>query len=269
MLTVQAAARYKAFVQNYDAVRRGEQWGAHNGAYYRALPYRDLSGQHPDIWRIRTRSYDALVEEIVRPLSRSRSRPLKILDAGAGNGWLSYRLALEGHMLLATDLRVDEVDGLGACSWYRDEVSFVAAQATFEQLPLCSDQLDLVIFNGSIHYASKYHEPLREALRVLTHDGNIVIVDSPLYEQARSGQAMVRERHHYLKREHNIDPKTLPHEDFLTHERLDRLAEQLTVQWRLIEPLYGWAWKLAPWLARLRGKREPARFYLIVGGRCS
>lgn len=269
MLTDQAASHYRAFVQNYDAVRSGEQWGAHHGAYYRALPYRDLSGRHPEIWRIRARSYEALLEEVVRPLSRSRGRLLKILDAGAGNGWLSYRLTLEGHTLLATDLRADDVDGLGACSWYREEATFAAAQASFEQLPLCNDQLDLVVFNGSIHYATSYQEPLHEALRVLRHDGRLIIVDSPLYREANSGPAMVREQHAYLRREYDIDPDTLPHENYLTHKRLECLAEQLAVQWRLIEPFYGWAWKLAPWLARLRGRREPARFHLIVGERCA
>lgn len=269
LLTPQKAAHYRPFVHNYETVRRGEQWGASQAAYYRALPYKDLSGRHSGIWRIRAISYDTMLAEVVQPLSQTRGRALQILDAGAGNGWLSYRLSLEGHHLLATDLRVDRMDGLGACSWYMDESPFVVAQATFEQIPLCDRQLDLVIFGGSIHYAADYLVTLNEALRVLRRDGQLVIIDSPLYKSAQSGRQMVSERHVKLRHEHGIDPETLTHENYLTQDRLRELGEQLGVRWRLIEPFYGWGWALAPWLARLRRRREPARFFIIIGERCS
>src|SRR5690606_35852092 len=118
MLSPAQAARYAPFIANYDKVRRREAWGHDRGDYYRALPYRDLSGRHERIWRIRAKSFDALLNAVVEPLSAGRNEPLNILDAGAGNGWLSYRLALQGHHLLATELRLDENDGLGACRRY-------------------------------------------------------------------------------------------------------------------------------------------------------
>lgn len=265
MLTPEKAAYYEQFVQNYDTVRQGEQWGAGSEAYYRALPYEDLSGRHPDIWRVRAISFDALLSDIVEPLSMDRKRPLRILDAGAGNGWISYRLAMAGHALLAIDLRLDSTDGLGAYRQYGDEVCFVRAQATFEQIPLLDEQLDLVIFGGSIHYATSIEETLREALRVLRHDGQMVILDSPVYKRPHSGDQMVAELQQQLAREHDVDASILPHENYLTPARLNVLGAELGIRWRLKEPFYGWRWALAPWLARLRRRRQPARFYLISG----
>lgn len=264
-MTAEKQVAYAPFMRNYEAVRRAERWGNGDGAYYRALPYEDLSGQHPGIWRIRARSFEALLRGVVRPMAKARRRPLLILDAGAGNGWLSYRLSLEGHRLLAIDLCINAFDGLGACSWYMDDVSFVVAQAVFEQAPLCDDQFDLVVFNGSIHYATSYQSPLREALRVLRPDGEVVILDSPLYEKVQSGQQMASERNASLRKRHGIEPTTLAHENYLTRDRLRELGRELGIEWHLHEPFYGWAWWLAPWLARLRRRREPARFYVVQG----
>ncbi len=49
--------------------------------------------------------------------------------------------------------------------------------------------------------------------------------------------------------------------------RLAELALELSLHWKLITPYYGLERALAPWKARLRGKREPARFMVIIGER--
>jgi predicted RNA methylase len=46
-------------------------------------------------------------------------RPLRIADLGAGNCWLSYRLALRGHLPIAIDIQGDPLDGLGAGLHYQ------------------------------------------------------------------------------------------------------------------------------------------------------
>lgn len=264
-LTPEKRAHYARFVREYDVVRSAEAWGSDRGAFYRALPYHDLSGQHPYIWRIRATSYRALLKHVVHPLARQPGRPLRIVDAGAGNCWMSYRLAEEGHSVLATDLRLSESDGLGANVWYGERANFTPAQAAFEALPLVDGLADLVIFAGSIHYATDYERVLKEALRVLRPDGRLVVMESPVYRQTRSGEQMVRELHAQLRQEHGIGADALQHENYLTRDRLEALGAQLDVQWRIIKPFYGWRWALAPWLAKLRGRREPARFYLFAG----
>ena len=264
MLTPQQEKHYARFVQEYDVVRSGEQWGSDRAAYYRALPFRDLSAKHEDIWRIRAATYTKFLDDVLHPLVRSRGPSLRVVDAGAGNGWLAYRLALEGHRVMATDLRTNTGDGLGAHIWYGEQAPFVPVQAAFESIPLDDGSADVVIFAGSLHYATEYETVLQEAKRVVGDHGQIVVMETPVYRHSSSGKQMVRELHQRLRREHGIGADALPHENYLTLHQLHELGDQLELDWRVIEPFYGWRWALAPWLAKLRGQREPARFYILI-----
>src|SRR5438105_237704 len=110
------------FAREYRTVRRAEGWGSDDPAYYRALPYRDLSGRYADIWRIRARSYNTFLERVLEPLERARGGRLRILDLGAGSGWLAHRLTQRGHRVVAIDLLEDPLDGLGAVRHYASGV---------------------------------------------------------------------------------------------------------------------------------------------------
>src|SRR5512146_1193848 len=101
MLLPERAPVFTRFAQEYQAVRRAEGRGSSSPAYYQALPERDLSGRMPGDWQIRAAGFHALVKEVLVPLERSLSSSLRILDLGAGNGWLSNLLALRGHAVAA------------------------------------------------------------------------------------------------------------------------------------------------------------------------
>jgi len=166
-------------------------------------------------------------------------------------------------MVAAVDLMVNGVDGLGTHHHY--DASYLPLQAEFDHLPLADAQADMVIFNGAFHYSVDYGRTLREALRVLRPKGRIVIMDSPLYRDGGSGRQMVREREERFLSQYGFRGDALPHENYLTFERLDEVAAELSLRWRFIQPAYGLRWAIRPWLARLRGHREPATFHLIVG----
>jgi SAM-dependent methyltransferase len=260
-----AQARFARFMAEYELVRQAEGRGSADPAFYCALPFRDLTGRFTADWQIRAASYRALVRWVVAPLEqrmRARERgALKAADLGAGNGWLSYRLAQRGHQAAAVDLLTNPFDGLGA--WVHYDERFIPIQAEFEALPFQSEQLDLVVFNASLHYSTGYEATLCEAWRTLKPGGVLVILDSPIYHQAASGQQMVREREAHFRETVGFASDALPSENFLTYERLDALAQGLGVRWRMDTPAYGLGWALRPWKARLRGQREPARFALV------
>lgn len=259
---------FEQFMAEYEAVRRAEGRGSKDSAFYRALPFEDLTGHFSDDWRIRARSFETLIERVVVPLEAELDRPLKTLDLGAGNGWLSYRLAERGHIVAAVDLLTNAFDGLGAHVHY--DVDFVPAQAEFDRLPFVADQADLAVFNGSLHYATDFETTLSEVLRVLRdgggpRKGQLVIMDSPVYHEAASGEQMVQEREAQFEAAYGFPSNAIPSENYLTYDRLDELAEALALSWEVHEPFYGWRWHSKPWKARLLGRREPAKFLVIVG----
>ena len=265
MLPADRMSAYQKFIREYEAIRQAEGRGSQDPEYYRSLPFADLSGNRNAEWTIRGRSFRALLDQVIRQSENQYGRPLKILDLGAGNAWLSNRLAQRGHHMAAIDLLVNTFDGLGAFRSY--ETRFLAAQAEIDHLPLADRQADLVIFNASFHYSVDYNITLRETLRVLAEGGRVVVLDTPVYRQANSGARMVQERQLQFERQYGFPSNALPSENYLTFDRVRELGELHNLAWEALVPAYGFHWAARPWIARLRRQREPARFILLIGKR--
>jgi len=160
---------------------------------------------------------------------------------------------------------VNDFDGLGVHRHY--DRALLAVQAEFDRLPFRQGSVDVVIYNASFHYSSSYRRTLEEALRVLTGAGRLVIMDSPIYSDASSGRTMVRERDEVFERQYGLRGNLVRTEGFLTYDRLGALGADLALRFELFEPWRGIRWWLKPWSARLLGRREPARFQIVVGRR--
>ncbi len=253
------------FAREYRTVRRAEGWGSLDGAYYCELPFGDLTGRFSGIWRIRARSYQTLIERVLTPLEGAASRPLKVMDLGAGSGWLAHRLAKRGHWVVAIDLLDDPLDGLGAVRHYATPLRPLLAE--FDHLPLPDAHVDLAAFNASFHYSTDYTRTLRETLRVLRLQGTLVILDSPMYRGPTSGMRMVQERQARFLSTYGFASDALPSEHFLTPARLDTLAAELSITWRLHRPGLDWRSSLGRAIGGIRARREPAQFPVIVGTR--
>src|SRR3954470_15772891 len=146
-MTAAFSEALERFRSDYGAHRAAEGRG-HDGAELLSLPYL-ASGPLARQWAVRARTFDVFLRTVVRPAGR----PLDVLDLGAGNGWLSHRLATEGHHCTAIDIRDDSVDGLGAAGALRGQAPFDCLVAAFEQVPLPDQSADLVVFNAALHYA--------------------------------------------------------------------------------------------------------------------
>ena len=217
-LPEERASYFDQFIRDYETIRQHEGRASHKAEFYEALPFEDLSGRYSADWHIRAVSFNALLERIVKPLETQLRRPLIVLDLGAGNGWLSNRLAQRGHSVAAIDLLTNTTDGLGAHRHYR--ATFTPIQAEFDHLPLAPRQADLIVFNGSLHFSTNFEATLNEAQRVLRPDGALVIMDSRIYRESECGRAMVREREAHFAREVGFPSNALPMENYLTFRRV-------------------------------------------------
>lgn len=233
-----------------------------------ALPYLRRGPQAAQ-WAVRARTFDAFVRRVVEPHSHSLARPLTLLDVGAGNGWLCYRMAMLGHQALAFDVRADRVDGLGAGDAFISSLArpFDRVCGSFDELPLASASFDIAVFNASLHYALDLGAVIGEASRVVRSGGRIAILDSPFYRDDTEGLAMVNEKRAAAERTFGDRAgmlMALPFVEFLTSDRLERASGD-DLCWRRHRVLYPIGYETRPIRAMIRGRRRPSRFDLWEG----
>jgi len=253
----------RQFLRDYAAIRLAEGRGSEDSAYYRALPYRDLSGNNAGQWSIRGRTYRYFEQRILAPLERAAHRPLDILDLGAGTGWLSYRLALRGHLPVALDIFTDPKDGLRAARHY--DRQFPCVEAEFDRLPITGGAFDLAIYNASFHYSEDYRRTLAEVRKCLRPSGCVVIMDSPVYRRYEDGVRMVEERHSSFQKQYGFRSDAIASREFFDEPLLGELSRDLRINWRILRPWYGWNWWSRPIRAKLAGRRPPSRFWILLG----
>lgn len=265
-LSPQRVAHFSKFIAEYEFIRAAEGRGNIHPEYYLNLPYKDISGRNSDQWRIRARTFRTMEQCILAPLTRFNKRPLRILDLGAGNGWMSYRLALRGHRPIAVDLLTNDRDGLGAAAHYTTHIHplFPRVQADLDQLPFVSSIFDLVIFNASFHYSENYEQTFAEALRCTRPGGSIVIADTSWYAEEQSGQKMVEEKHKRFSATYGFASDSISSLEYLTPGRLHRLQKVFKLDWSYIKPFYGIRWSLRPLRAKLEGRRPPSQFRIYA-----
>lgn len=261
-MSLEAQARNR-FIHEYRQIRYAEGRGSDDPAYYRALPYRDLTKRNSGMWEMRAKTYRYFERKILAAMERRMMRPLDILDLGAGNGWMSYRLTLRDHHPVALDIFSDPRDGLlAACHYPRN---FAVLEADFGCLPFEQNRFDLAIFNSSLHYSTDYVATLSGVRQCLRPSGAVVILDSPVYRRREDGERMARERHREFASRYGFASDAIPSLEFLDEPTLAALAETLNLRWKIWRPWYGWRWHLRPLKASLRGSRPPSRFWILVG----
>jgi SAM-dependent methyltransferase len=259
-------AYFRRFIQDYETVRKAEGRGSNDPEFYRSLPFRDQTGRNSWQWAIRARTYK-YIERVVLPcVNGDVSQPITILDLGAGNGWLSYRLACLGHRPIAVDLQTNALDGLGAAVHYQQSLPmlFPRFQAELDRLPFESGQFDCAIFNASFHYSENYDYTLAEALRCVRPGGTVVIADSPSYSSDKSGQEMLEERRSQFQKRFGFASDSLASREYLTKEMLLGLEARHDVEWTTHQVWYGLKWACRPLIAKIWRRREPSHFLIYT-----
>jgi Methylase involved in ubiquinone/menaquinone biosynthesis len=234
-----------------------------------ALPYIH-TGPLARQWAVRSRTFDAFVRSVLAPMMASSTPPLRLLDLGAGNGWLASRAALAGCEGIAVDLRDDAVDGLGAGAEYvaLSPGRMRRVVGSFESIPLGDATVDVVVFNASLHYALDLAVALHEARRVMQPRGRIVILDSPFYRRVSEGEAMVREKRASASALFGKNAEALlalPSIEYLTRETLVAASATAGIRWTRHRVRYPLWYEARALNARVRGHRTPSRFDLWEG----
>src|SRR5688572_13851565 len=89
------ATSRRDFRAAYAAHRAREGRGPLDEASLLALPWL-ADGPFAHEWTVRARTFEAFVRGVLDPLARATPAPLRVLDLGAGPGWLCHRMVRMG-----------------------------------------------------------------------------------------------------------------------------------------------------------------------------
>ena len=259
LLSADRLAQLEPFLTQYRCVRRRDGYRTDDAEYYRRLPEVDANHPQAEMWRVRRETFGQLRGRV---LVRDGDPSLRVLDLGAGSGWLSHRLAALGHRAVAVDWLDDAVDGLGV--WPRYPTRFVSVQADFDRAPFAPAQFDLVVFNGSLHYAPDVVATITGAARLVAPGGALLVMDSPTFRRAADGQAMVRQAEQRFQSEYGLQEVLRPGAGYLTFGDLWRAAGELGLGARFFRSSGGLGWSIGRLIAGLKLRRGPAAFGLWV-----
>lgn len=247
LLTPARREGLRSRVAAYRERRQAEGWRAEPG-----LPLVVAGHPQAGVWSRRA-VHLARAEALLA--ARLPRRPWDIVDVGAGSGWLSARLLGLGHRVAAVDLDLDPEDGLLAADHLIGAgATLPRAEAEMERLPLGDAAFDCALAAASLHHARDPRAALLEMRRVVRPGGVVLVLDSPVYRDARDGQRMSRER--------GYDGAGA---GFFT---LAALAEAMRAAELEVE-VHNWPGRAREWcrdlVERARWGRRTARFPLLLG----
>jgi SAM-dependent methyltransferase len=193
-------AQYQSFLDAYHLIRRGDGWERQDDDYYLALPDTTQDDPQASIWKIRRRTFSILQKHLIP------GTDLWALDLGAGNCWLSRHLAQAGYRVLALDVNVEGKDGLNGGDVYlkRGICTFLRAQASMDCLPVRDAQIALCVISGAFHYVN-IRETIKSVHMALKPGGQLIIIDSPVYDERKSGMQMRQEQLADFKSKYNAE----------------------------------------------------------------
>lgn len=105
---------------------------------------------------------------------------INILELGAGNCWLTARLA-KNYNCVALDILIKFPKGLGAADVFlkNNNVFFERIAADMRLLPFQNNSFDIVLVNAALHHSSNLLKTLQEINRVLSPNGQLIILNEP------------------------------------------------------------------------------------------
>lgn len=251
-------AELEPLLAHYRRVRADDGYRPRSAAQYRSLPDTDPRDPQAARWQVRKQSFNNLCGHVLGPFGRVG---LRVLDLGAGNGWLSNRLTGLGHHCVAVDLLDDAEDGLGASRHYA--VAVTCLQADFDDLPLAPAQFDLVVFNASLHYSPDVASTLRHACERLVEGGTLVVMDSPVFTGDEGGRRMIAAQRADFESRYGTAPSWGI--GYLTEAGLGGAAQAAGVTFKSIRSRGALGWAFRRSIAGFKERRERARFGIWFG----
>jgi len=208
----------------------------------RALPQVPPDHPHAAEWQVRATSMDRLLTDLGRA-----GHPLRVLDIGCGNGWLSARMARQGHRVTALDQHRSELEqaarthGPTAATWCLGDPRTAS---------LPTAHFDRIVLAASLQYFNDLPALFERLATLLAREGEVHILDTVLYPDQDAAVAAMERTRAYYARLHA--PDMARHYHAHTVQALAGLGRVRT----LARP--------APWWSRMLHSARHAPFHHVV-----
>lgn len=130
-------------------------------------------------------------------------QPQSVLEIGCGNGWFSHQIscALPRAQVVGQDINIVELEQAGSV-FDAPNLKWVYC-ANLSKLPPHS--FDLIVFNASIQYFGQIKSLMEQLSLLLTPNGEVHVLDSPLYSDQTEAQAAEnRSKRYYEEQGHPV-----------------------------------------------------------------
>ena len=155
------------------------------------LPIVSKMHPHHKEWSVRKRSCQRLIKHL-----EAQKRSLQILEIGCGNGWLSQQLStIPGSKVIGSDINLMELQQAVRVFCKNSKLKFVYGDIRSGMLD--DMNFDVIIFASSIQYFPTLEEILFVSLSHLNPNGEIHILDSPIYREQQIESAKYRSREYF------------------------------------------------------------------------
>ncbi len=222
------AARLAEFCEPFGRMRADTAMRLLDPSGYQRLPATP-PGHPPHEWRLRRCDL-----ALLRRLLRGRPRQT-ILDVGAWNGWLSNRLAGDGHTVTAVDYFDDEYDGLRARKFYAS--SWQAVQMDLLDLPVLGEVFDVIVLNRCVQFFPRPAAAVALAKAQLAAGGLLILTGLELYRDPRAKAARVAQLLHSHRQRYGFELFLRPTKgylDFADKTQMEAQGVQIKPYWQLL-----------------------------------
>jgi 2-polyprenyl-3-methyl-5-hydroxy-6-metoxy-1,4-benzoquinol methylase len=179
--------RVSQFEKSYVGIREKEQ-RILSDIQVSQLPY--LSNH------VHTKEWELRQESVERFLDYLPNKKLRVLEIGCGNGWFSNLIASRGDFdVIGTDMNLEELEQ-AARVFASSEVEWVYTTNVSLLSPLL---FDVIVINAAVQYFPSIAELLQSLKAILANNGEVHVLDSPIYVGDQEAQKASRRTKEYYK----------------------------------------------------------------------
>jgi SAM-dependent methyltransferase len=146
-------------------------------------------------WQARADSAQRLVKYL-RLNNKHRTTPITIMELGCGNGWLTNYLAqnLESYVW---GIDRNQLELAQAARAFGSNSRLAFAHADIFNAPFANNHFDIIVLASVIQYFPDLPALISRLLSLLSTQGELHIIDSPLYQTEAVSSAQARSQSYY------------------------------------------------------------------------